>query len=184
MAGTLQATGPAPRWDLYDLHHSPRDIHTMNARVPKYSSLMSNLTKMTQAVHTLYQTPAFAPFFVNETLTLACRLTWIMLYFCGAMSHFFAWITTQDEVDSVAQTNHASWSGEGGFLPCLGNLFSTVANLPTGWFAQGTAAIREDATQAQTIPCEAPLELVAQICLNVSDAVAPGLTTPGKCISS
>ena len=98
MAGLLEAIGPVASWKVYDLSLTPGDRRAINSRVLKYTSLMNNLTRMMESVLSLYLHPVYQPSFVLETVHLANRLTWIMLYFYGAMTHYSSWIFHQTNV--------------------------------------------------------------------------------------
>lgn len=172
----FRTVGPVASWEIYDLSLLPGDRRAMNSRVLKYTSLTKNLTRIMASVFHLYYNPVYQPYFNPKVQILATRLTWIMLYFYGAMSHYSSWIFGQTQVISVAQRNGPDWIS---FLESLGQFFNILANLPSGWLAQGTAYVIDDTGQQQVIPAVAPLELVAQIYLNVHDAVHH-LRDPGK----
>lgn len=106
-------------------------------------------------------------------MNLASRLTWIMLYFYDAMSHYSLWV-------SVTQRGGRDWIIS---LQSLDEFFPVLASLPNIWLAQGTDIVIDDSAQQQMIPAEAPLELVAEIHLNVHDAVNH-LRDPGKTMLS
>jgi hypothetical protein len=78
-------------------------------RVLKYTSLTKNLTSMMASVLNLYREPAYRPSFTTDVENLACRLTWIMLYFYRAMSNYSSWIFGQTQVQSMAQMNGPDW---------------------------------------------------------------------------
>lgn len=82
------AISPVASWEVYDLCLSPRDLRAIDSRVLKYTTLTNNLTKMVASVHNLHRDPGYQAFFVPEVMNVASRLTWIMLYFYGAMSHY------------------------------------------------------------------------------------------------
>ena len=168
MAAPLKATGPVASWEGYDLSLLPRDRRAINSRVLKYTSLTRNLTMMMTSILLLYRDPLYQPSFIPEIMELASRLTWIMLYFYGAMTHYAWWIFGQSQVNSIAQMNGPDWIT---FMQSLENFFTILASLPHNWLALGTDIIIDDTGQEQIIPAEAPLELVAQIYLNVHDAV-------------
>lgn len=172
----VPAIGPVASWAVYDLSLLPRDRRAINSRVLKYTSLTKNLTRMMASVFDLYLDPVYRPFFIPEVENFASRLTWIMLYFYGAMSHYSSWIFSQIQVNSVAQRDGPDWIT---FLKSLGQFFNILAILPDSWLAQGTDYVIDDIGQQQLIPAEAPLELVVQIYLNVHDAVNH-LGDPGK----
>ena len=184
MTGLLEAIGPVASWEGYDLSLTPRNRPAINSRVLKYTSLTNNLTKMMASVLNLYLDPVYRPSFVLETVDLASRLTWIMLYFYGAMTHYSSWIFHQTQVNSAAQRNDSDWIT---FLQSLNNFFAVLASLPSDWLAQGTGVVLDDTEQEQIIPAEAPLELVAQIYLDVYDAFNrledPGKTWPSWSLS-
>lgn len=174
------AVGSVASWKAYDLSLLPKDRALINSRVLKYASLTDNLTKMMASVYNLYQDPKYQSFFISEVVNSASRLTWIMLYFYGAMSHYSSWISKQTEVNSVAQTEGPDWIT---FLRNLGNFFSVLASLPKTWLEQGVNSINDDITQVQMIPAEPPLELVVQIYLMVHNA-ADRIKNPGKNVLS
>ena len=176
----LGTIGPVASWEVYDLSRLPGDRRAINSRVLKYTSLTKNLTRLMASVFNLYLNPMYRPSFVPGIESLASRLTWIMLYFYGAMSHYSSWIFGQTQVNSVAQRDGPDWIT---FLNSLGQFFNVLANLPGNWLAQGTDYVIDDTGQQQIIPAEAPLELVAQIYLNVHDAVNH-LGDPGKTMLS
>ncbi|MCJ1346923.1 hypothetical protein MMC31_005143 [Peltigera leucophlebia] len=172
--------GPVASWEVYDLNLLPKDRRAINSRVLKYTSLTNNLTKMIASVYNLYRDPVYRPCFVPEVVNLSSRLTWIMLYFYGAISHYSSWVFGQTQVNSVAQGSGPDWIT---FLQSLGQFFTVLASLPDIWLAQGTDIVIDDTGQQQIIPAEAPLELVVEICLNVHDAVHH-LGDPGKTMLS
>lgn len=175
----LGTIGPVASWEVYDLSRLPGDRRAINSRVLKYTSLTKNLTSLMASVFNLYSNPMYRLSFVLAIESLASRLTWIMLYFYGAMSHYSSWIFGQTQVSSVAQRNGPDWIA---FLNALDQFFNILANLPGKWLAQGTDHVIDDTGQQQIIPAEAPLELVAQICLNVH--AASHLRDPGKTMLS
>lgn len=89
----VPAIGPVASWAVYDLSLLPRD---------RRANLTKNLTRMMASVFDLYLDPVYRPFFVPEVENFTSRLTWIMLYFYGAMSHYSSWIFSQTQVNSVA----------------------------------------------------------------------------------
>lgn len=175
----LGTIGPVASWEVYDLSRLPGDRRAINSRVLKYTRLTKNLTSLMRSVLTLYLDERFRRSFVPAIESLASRLTWIMLYFYGAMSHYSSWIFGQTKVSSVAQRDGPDWIE---FLYALGQFFFILANLPGRWLAQGTDHVIDDTGQQQIIPAEAPLELVAQICLDV--VAVSHLRDPGKTMLS
>ena len=180
MAGRLEASGRVPRWDAWDLHGFPPVAGQMNARVERYQKLTTNLTKLLRAVYNLDQNEGPLELHRNrgplngDNLTLATRLTSIILYFYGAMSQYSQWISAQNVTNSAAARNTQAWID---FVQSLKNLFELLTSLPIAWYTNNV--IVDDITADQTIPAEAPLELAVQICLNVRDAVE-ALDTPRK----
>lgn len=174
------AMGPVASWEVYDLSLLPKNRAAINSRVLKYTSLTKNLTMMMASVYRLYRDPKYQTSFGLEVVNLASRLTWIMLYFYGAMTHYSSWIFGQTQVNSVAQIGGPSWIT---FLQSLHDFFAVLANLPNNWLNPGTEIIIDDIGQQQIIPAEAPLELVSQIYLIVHDEVNH-LRDPGKTMLS
>ena len=103
-------------------------------------------------------------------LILASRLTWIVMYFYGAMTHYSTWIFNQTQVISVAQTQGPDWHA---FLASFASLFTLLANLPDDWRRPGNEHLIDDTGQQQVIPTEAPLELVVQIYVARHRAINP-----------
>ena len=151
----------------------------MNSRVLKYTKLTNNLTKMMTSVCDLLRD--YDPFLSGFRVgALASRLTWIMLYFYGAMTHYASWIFDQTQVNSVAQMHDPSWIT---FMQSLEDFFTVLATLPEIWLDDGTDILINDTGAQQIIPTEAPLELVAEICLRAHGAVGLG-GHPGKTVPS
>ena len=164
--------GPIASWEAYDLSQSPKRKAAINKRVLKYTSLTRNLTKMMASG--CYFDPYTVPMnldlvFDLHIVNLGSRLTWIMMYFYGAMVHYATWIFNQTQVNSVAQTHAESWIT---FLESLSGLHTLLARLPTAWLRLGLGHIIDDAGQEQIIPAEPPLELVAQIHLFIPHALS------------
>lgn len=185
MNGRLEATGNAPAYDAFRIPGpvSPGPGFNMGAvdgQVSKYTTLCKNLNDTLRAAMALNADPNYTPHFTPETVALAQRLTWLAAYFYGGLARFSSWV--QDLPNSAAKTNAAQWSPH---VTELSNLFGTLAFVPEAWFT-GANNLQDVDTVLQKVPAEAPLELVAQIYLNVHDRahIAPypnGLTTPGKC---
>lgn len=83
-------------------------------------------------------------------------------------------------MNSAAQSGGPHWIT---FLQSLDEFFTLLASLPKIWLAQGTDNVIDNTRQQQMIPAEALLELVAEIYLDLHDAVNH-LGYPGKTILS
>lgn len=172
----MGGNGPVLSWEVYDLSLFPKDKLLTNSRLLKYASLTNNLTKMMASVYNLYRNPDYERSFDSCVLFLTSRLTWIMLYFYGAMSHYKSWIFGQTQVESMAQTEGPHWIT---FKRSLGDFFIVLASLPDIWLEQGINSLINDVGQQQIIPAEAPLKLIVQIFLNVHESIH-SLRNPDK----
>jgi hypothetical protein len=175
MPEMLMATSPGAAYQDWDLMLM-QNKSAMNSRVKKYDILTNNLSKMLSSVNNLFMDPSFQPLFGPQELELASRLSWLMLYFYGALTHFALWIVAQSAAKTVAQQGDILWID---FMKSLTNLWNVLDNLPVNWLAQGSNALRPSTQQKQWIPAEAPLALVTQIYLLVHDRRKP-LRSPGK----
>lgn len=177
---TQVVVGPVASWEVYDLSQLPGHRAAIDSRVLKYTSLTKNLSNMMLSVWTLYRDPRYEQFFVPELESLASRLTWIMLYFYGAMTHYSSWIFGQTQVNSIAQRGDPDWTT---FVRSLGQFFTVLAKLPTHWLSAGLDVVINNTGQQQIIPTDAPLELVVRIYLFIHD-MANDLRDPGKTMAS
>ena len=180
MAGRLERNGEAPACNDF----LPENFRVqINARLPRYRVLAINLTQMVTAAQTLWNDATYQPHFDNSTTTLAQRLVWSAGYFCTGLYAFAKW--AQTAAGSAQRERDQPWAD---FWDALGNLFIALLNVPAGWFDAAEHNLQEnDPTQMQQVPAEAPLELVAQIYLNVYDAAhagayPQGLISPGRWI--
>lgn len=131
MPELLMAAGPAAPYQDFDLSLM-QNKRAMDSRVKEIASLTENLSRMMASVNRLYMDQRYQPHFGPQELELASRLSWVMLYFYGALTHFALWLLAQSAVKSVAQRNHSDWSN---FVKSLQNLWNVLDNLPINWLA-------------------------------------------------
>ncbi|KAG8533043.1 uncharacterized protein KY384_001826 [Bacidia gigantensis] len=180
MAGTLQATGNAPTYNNFRvLINQPFplpnnfDAAVVDVKLTKYTILCNNLTAMLTAATTLHGNAAYTPSFVGGTVTLARRLTWVTTYFLNGITNYMEW--SAEIPNSAARRNPAAW---GTFIDALTALFTALVVVPDQWSVDSQANLGDDGAVQYPIPAEPPLELVAQIYLDVYDRARVGPTYP------
>lgn len=195
MTGKLQNDGPMLPWQSWQVAKPAANggAAAINARVPKYTRFIRNLRLMALALGSLARDVNLTPRWTQESHDLGGRFYCILKYYRGVFGNFFSWIQTEpgtcalirlstDPANRPSVEDKSQFFNWVDFLAALLDFDFALRALPIAWRAVGNI-VNNPAVQ-QTIPAEAPLELVVQIFLNVYDrnnaTNTPGvLNTPG-----
>jgi hypothetical protein len=100
----LLAQGFAAPYEVFDVSNLPKDKAVMRSRVEKFTLLATNLTKLMSSIFKFYRSAEYKPAFSREVIELTVRLTWVMRYWYGGISHFSMWLLNQTAVISCSRT--------------------------------------------------------------------------------